>query len=74
MYKFKKLLVVLKRDWLDYILLLFLSLALILIAHSLSIIVWELSDSDKSETNSSELSMVQGRNFHNGIPESDKVE
>ena len=45
MYSYKKDYFYSQKDWLDYILLLFLSISLVLIAHSFSIIVLEFNDS-----------------------------
>ena len=63
-----------KKDWLDYILLLFLSISLILIAQSFSIIVLEFDDSLHPEEEVSEITLVQGKNFHNGLPSDDREE
>ena len=72
MYSYKKIISILKKDWLDYILLLFLSISLVLIAHSFSIIVLEFNDSAHSEEDGSEIEWVQGKNFHNGLPSDDR--
>lgn len=74
MYSHKKIISILKKDWLDYILLLFLSILLVLIAHSFSIIVLEFNDSVNSEEEVSEITLVQGKNFHNGLPRDDREE
>ena len=74
MYSYKKIISILKRDWLDYILLLFLSISLVLIAHSFSIIVLEFNDSAHPEKDASEITLVQGKNFHNGLPSDDREE
>ena len=74
MYSSKKIISILKKDWLDYILLLSLSILLVLIAHSLSIIVLEFNDSVNSEEEVSEITLVQGKNFHNGLPRDDREE
>lgn len=74
MYSYKKIISVLKKDWLDYILLLFLSILLVLIAHSFSIIVLEFNDSVHPEGEVSEITLVQGKNFHNGLPGDDREE
>ena len=74
MYSYKKIISILKKDWLDYILLLFLSILLVLIAHSFSIIVLEFNDSVNSEEEVSEITLVQGKNFHNGLPGDDGEE
>ena len=74
MYSYKKIISILKKDWLDYILLLFLSILLVLIAHSFSIIVLEFNDSVNSEEEVSEITLVQGKNFHNGLPGDDREE
>ena len=74
MYSHKKIISILKKDWLDYILLLFLSILLVLIAHSFSIIVLEFNDSVNSEEEVSEITLVQGKNFHNGLPGDDREE
>ena len=74
MYSYKKIISILKKDWLDYILLLFLSISLILIAHSFSIIVLEFDDSVHPEEEGSEITLVQGTNFHNGLPSDDREE
>ena len=74
MYSYKKFISILKKDWLDYILLLFLSISLILIAHSFSIIVLEFDDSVHPEEGGSEITLVQGKNFHNGLPSDGREE
>ncbi len=74
MYSYKKIISILKKDWLDYILLLFLSILLVLIAHSFSIIVLEFNDSAHPEEEVSEITLVQGKNFHNGLPSDDREE
>ncbi|MEL0325665.1 MAG: hypothetical protein VXA09_01485 [Burkholderiaceae bacterium] len=74
MYSYKKIISILKKDWLDYILLLFLSILLVLIAHSFSIIVLEFNDSVNSEEEVSEIILLQGKNFHNGLPSDDGEE
>ena len=74
MYSYKKIVSILKKDWLDYILLLFLSILLVLIAHSFSIIVLEFNDSIHSDEDVSEITLVQGKNFHNGLPSDDGEE
>ena len=74
MYSHKKIISILKKDWLDYILLLFLSILLVLIAHSFSIIVLEFNDSAHPEGEVSEITLVQGKNFHNGLESDDRVE
>ncbi len=57
MYSYKKIISILKKDWLDYILLLFLSILLVLIAHSFSIIVLEFNDSVHPEGEASEITL-----------------
>ena len=74
MYSYKKIISILKRDWLDYILLFFLSISLVSIAHSFSIIVLEFNDSKNLEEEVSEITLVQGKNFHNGLPSDDREE
>ena len=74
MYSYKKIISILKKDFLDYILLFFLSILLILIAHSFSIIVLEFNDSAHPEEDVSEITWVQGKNFHNGLPSDDREE
>lgn len=74
MYSYKKIISILKKDWLDFILLLFLSISLILIVHSFSIIVLEFDDSVHPEEEVSEIILVQGKNFHNGLPSDDREE
>ena len=74
MYSYKKIISTLKNDWLDYILLLFLSILLLLIAYSFSIIVLEFNDSIHPEEEVSEITLVQGKNFHNGLPSDDREE
>ena len=74
MYSYKKIISILKKDWLDYILLLFLSILLVLIAHSFSIIVLEFNASVNSEEEVAEITLVQGKNFHNGLPSDDREE
>ena len=74
MYSYKKIISILKKDWLDYILLLFLSILLLLIVHSFSIIVLEFNDSKNLEEEVSEIILVQGKNFHNGLPSDDREE
>ena len=74
MYSYKKIISILKKDWLDYILLLFLSILLLLIAHSFSIIVLESNDSTHPEEEVSKITLVQGKNFHNGLPSNDREE
>ena len=74
MYSYKRIISIIKRDWLDYILLFFLSISLVLIAHSFSIIVLEFNDSKNLEEEVSEIILVQGKNFHNGLPSDDREE
>ena len=74
MYSYKRIISIIKRDWLDYILLFFLSISLVLIAHSFSIIVLEFNDSAHPQEEVSEIILVQGKNFHNGLPSDEREE
>ena len=66
MYKIKKIIILLKNQWLDYFLLILLSFSLILAAHSLSIIVWEITEKNGPGLSNQEIILVQGENFKNG--------
>ena len=66
MYKIKRILVLLKNQWLDYFLLILISFSLILAAHSFSIIVWEITEKKEPSLSKQEIILVQGKNFKNG--------
>lgn len=66
MYKIKRILILLKNQWLDYFLLILISFSLILAAHSFSIIVWEITEKNEPGLSNQEIILVQGKNFKNG--------
>ena len=74
MNNLKKVLSVLKKEWLDYVLLVFLSIALVMLGYSLSIIEWEINEIEppESSVDSTEIRLVKGKNFYNGLTETDK--
>ena len=73
MYSLRKLISVVIKDWLDYILLLFLSISLFLIAYSFSLIAWEFRETLSSDEEKVEVILVQGKNFHNGESREDEA-
>ena len=69
MYKIKRILILLKNQWLDYFLLILIRFSLILAAHSFSIIVWEITEKKEPSSSNQEIILVQGKNFKNGSME-----
>ena len=67
----KKIISVLKTNWFDCILLFLLCIAFFLIAHSYLIVAGELNTTDPLEKERADITLVDGTNFHNGVPADD---